>query len=323
MDLIERYVAAVRRNLPRAKADDIAAELADELQTRREEREDALGRAMSADETSAMLKEFGHPLVIAARYRPNQYLIGPDVFPFYLYVMKVVLAIGAVLLVARAVVEIVVRQNELVYASLQGVDDLWSFFLGAIAVVTLIFAVLERFGFPADHLRNWKPEGLPDAADKPQSQWESAFEVGAGIAFLLWWSGAVTIPQLSATGGVRMDPAPVWDQYYLPILAIASVQLAVNLMKWIRPRWKKAASVLTIATSIALLAVIAGVSRAGSWVIMTPTTSVDAATAAKLGESVDLAIQIALVVVAIVMVLQTLGELWKLVRGRASRPDRP
>jgi hypothetical protein len=35
MDLVENYLASVRRNLPVAKADDIAAELADELQSRR------------------------------------------------------------------------------------------------------------------------------------------------------------------------------------------------------------------------------------------------------------------------------------------------
>ena len=72
MDLVDRYLASIRRNLPAAKADDIAAELADELQSRREDREAKLGRALSEAEASAMLREFGHPLVVAARYRPSR-----------------------------------------------------------------------------------------------------------------------------------------------------------------------------------------------------------------------------------------------------------
>ena len=316
MDLIERYVAAIRRNLTKAKADDIAAELADELQTRREEREEALGRPLTAEETSAMLKDFGHPLVIAARYRPQQYLIGPDVFPFYLYVLKVVLAIGGALLVGLTIVSMILREKEIVRTVMQSVGDLWSFFFFSVAVVTLVFAVLERFGFPADHLRKWTPESLPEPLDRPQSQWESALEVGLGIAFLLWWTGAVTLPQFSEAGGVRINPAPVWADFYLPILIIASIQLGVNLMKWLRPRWKRAASLLTIGTSIALLAVIAGLHRAETWVIVRPTTSMDPIGATRLGESVNLATQIALVVVAVMMVLQVAGELWKLARTR-------
>ena len=64
MDLVERYMAAIRRNLPAAKADDIAAEIAEDLESRREDREDALGRPLTREETEAMLRSFGHPLVV-------------------------------------------------------------------------------------------------------------------------------------------------------------------------------------------------------------------------------------------------------------------
>lgn len=322
MDLTQRYLAAVRRNLPSAKADDIAAELADVLASRREEREEALGRPLSGEEVSALLKDFGHPLVIAARYRPDQHLIGPEVFPFYLYTLKVVLAVGAALLVGLGAISAIFHDNGLVRAIGHTAGDLWSMLLLALALVTIIFAILERRGFAAEHLRRWTPEQLPELQDRPQSQWESALEVGLGIAFLLWWSGAVPVGAIAGSGGVRVEAAPIWDTYYLPILIIASVQLAANLMKWLRPDWRRTIGGLTIATSIATLAVIAGVQGAGSWVVVS-SAGLDPAEAAAIGKSVDLAIMIALVVVAVLMVLQSLGELWKLVRARRQRAGLP
>ena len=66
MDLIDRYLTAIRWNLPRgSNADDILAELRDVIANRIEEREDALGRPLDEKEVGALLREFGHPLVVA------------------------------------------------------------------------------------------------------------------------------------------------------------------------------------------------------------------------------------------------------------------
>jgi hypothetical protein len=322
MDLVERYLAAIRRNLPAQRAGDIVAELADDVHSRREAREARLGRSMTDEETGAMLREFGHPLVIAARYRKYQHLIGPEVFPFYLFVMKVVLTVGAALLVGLGIVGLVLGDGNGVRTLAQVAGDLWSFFFLAVALVTLIFAILERKGFPEEHLRNWTPAQLPDPLDKPKSQWESAVEVGLGIAFLLWWTGVVTIPAIVVGDVVRIAAAPIWQDFYWPIVTIVAVQLAVNVMEWVRPRWKTAKSILTIGLCAATLAIVAGVYRAGSWVVVAPTARTNAEQAAKLTESVDLALQIALAVVALLMVFQALGEAWKLVRSRmVATPD--
>jgi hypothetical protein len=309
MDLMERYMAAIRRNLPAARADDIAAEIAEDLESRREDREAALGRPLTRDEVGAMLRSFGHPLVVAARFRSHQYLIGPEVYPFYLFVMKIALALGAALVVGVAIVGLALGDSNLVRAVAQAAEGLLSYGLFAIAVVTIIFAVLERAGFPAGHLARWTPEQLPDPLDKPQSQWESAAEVGLGLAFLLWWTGVVRIPQLWGAQA-PIEAAPVWDRFYLPILLLLSAQLLVNLVKWLRPRWRTAIGIATIATSVAALVVIGGLFQADGWVVAT------AAGSPEVTDSVNLAIKIALVVTAIMMTLQALGEIWKLIQRR-------
>ena len=90
MDLLERYIHAVRFWLPRDQQDDVAAELAEDIRSQIEEQESRLGRALNESEVAALLKQRGRPLLVANRYRPQQYLIGPALFPVYRFVLIIV-----------------------------------------------------------------------------------------------------------------------------------------------------------------------------------------------------------------------------------------
>jgi hypothetical protein len=315
MDLIERYLAAVRQNLPAEKADDIIAELHDELATRQEAREDALGRPLKRDELTALLREFGHPLVIAARYRPQQYLIGPEIYPFYLFALRVVLTIGAISLVAIGVISAVLGDGNLVRMFVRITGDLWGFFFTAVAAVTLGFALFERYGGPVDQLYRWTPEHLPVPLARHKGQWEAAFEVGMGLAFLLWWAGVIHLPVVAANGTFRLEPAPVWDIYYLPILLLATAQLVVNLLKWLLPHLHRTNALLAIAICAATIALAAGLYQAGTWVTVVATGATQADIAG-LTQGLNLALRVTLIVVMAITALQALGELWKLARGQ-------
>lgn len=315
MDLIERYLAAVRQNLPAEKADDIIAELHDELATRQEAQEDALGRPLKRAELTGLLREFGHPLVIAARYRPQQYLIGPEIYPFYLFALRVVLTIGAISLVAVGVISAVLGDGNLVRMFVRITGDLWGFFFTAVAAVTLGFALFERYGGPVDQLYRWTPEHLPVPLARRKGQWEAAFEVGMGLAFLLWWAGVIHLPVVAASGAFRLEPAPVWNIYYLPILLLAAAQLAVNLLKWLLPHLRRTNALLTVAVCVATITIAAGLYQAGAWVTVVATGGTPADIAG-LTQSLNLALRITLIVVMAIMTLQALGELWKLARGQ-------
>ena len=97
MDLIEEYLKAVAALLPRSQREDIVAELRDIILTRKEEREAALGRALMEGEIEALLREVGHPVVVAARYGEGpQHVVGPMLYPYWLFAVKAVLVIQAV-----------------------------------------------------------------------------------------------------------------------------------------------------------------------------------------------------------------------------------
>jgi hypothetical protein len=72
MDLIEQYIASVRVFLPKGQRDDIVQELAGDIRSQAADKEAELGRALSKDEQATLLRQYGHPLLMAARYRSGR-----------------------------------------------------------------------------------------------------------------------------------------------------------------------------------------------------------------------------------------------------------
>ena len=81
MDLLERYLQAVRLFVPRRQHDDIVAEVSTNLVTRMEDLKKELGRPLSDEERVDVVRRNGHPVVVAGQYRGHERLIGPTLFP--------------------------------------------------------------------------------------------------------------------------------------------------------------------------------------------------------------------------------------------------
>lgn len=313
MDLIDRYLAAIARRLPADKATDIVAEIQDDLLSRIEAREEALGRPLDRREVSALIKEMGHPLIVAARYRPAQYLIGPDAFPFFVATLRIVAMFLVVALAVGAGANMVFGHVPLARAIAQGVSGLLSSAMLTFGTVVAIFYALERAGFPADHLRKWRPEQLPATRDKRPSAWGSAFEVAVGLYAILWWCGAAPLPLIyTNVKGLTLVPDPFWATLWWPVLALMVARLAYNLVQWLRPRWKVARGALSVAAALGGLALLAVIHQAGHW-ISAHSTTMPAHELMELDRAVNLALGIAIIVVGVVWMLQCAKEIWQLV----------
>src|SRR6516162_5296488 len=90
MQLLDRYLNAVRFWLPREQKDDIIAELSEDLRSAIADEEETLGRPLTNDEVVELLKQRGHPILVAGGYLPQRALIGPTLFPIYVFVLKIV-----------------------------------------------------------------------------------------------------------------------------------------------------------------------------------------------------------------------------------------
>ena len=90
MELVDRYLQAVKFWLPREQQEDIARELSEDILSQVEEQERGLGRLMTPAEIEAVLKRRGRPFVVANGYLPQRQLIGPLLFPIYALVLKII-----------------------------------------------------------------------------------------------------------------------------------------------------------------------------------------------------------------------------------------
>ena len=310
MDLLERYLQSVRRNLPVREADDIVAELRDLLLARAEEQEETSGHV----DWPALLRDFGHPLVIAARYRKQQWLIGPELYPFYVHFLKKIVAIVLVVVTVIAAIKAALWAVEPGPAIAAYFGTIWSAAAATVGWVTILFVIIERFARgSAAKCNHWKPGELPDVLDKQPSVYESAFEVGVGALFLLWWIGLIPTPAMPGAD-FRLVAAPVWTQFYWPVTALLAGRLAYNLVRWLRPRWKSVRGSLGATTAVGGLIIAGLVYRAGRWIVVVPT-GMTADQATGLQGSLDLAFRIAIVAVVVIWTLGIMGELWKLTRG--------
>src|SRR5689334_1485634 len=106
MQIVDRYLRSVKNCLPAAQADDIIKELSENISSQIEDKEGELNRPLTEAEIEAILKQHGHPLVVASRYRQEQrsvsfgrQIIGPALFPFYIRVLKFNLGLTSIVLI--------------------------------------------------------------------------------------------------------------------------------------------------------------------------------------------------------------------------------
>jgi hypothetical protein len=314
MDLIERYLAVVGCDLPQRHRADITAELRDVLQSQVEEREAALGRPLKRDEVEDLLEAFGHPLVVAGRYRSVQQLIGPQVFPFWWAAVRAAAAITLGVYFVSLVVNVIgLGDSGLIGRAMPGLVDTLVYVFG---VVTLVFLALERFG-GVSVLTRWRPRDLPPPTARRRSRFEQTVEIGMGVVFILWWTGFVRFQDvITLDRPIPVAMGPVWADWYWPILAYAAVDLGVNLLGLLRPGWVQANRALSLGRHLAGAGILLGLMQAGNWVVITLPELTD-----MVMPQVELGIRIGLGVAAMVMLVKAGWDGWRLYRDAGEPVD--
>jgi hypothetical protein len=242
MDLVDRYLQAVKFWLPKKQKADIIAELSEDLRSHIEDRETELGRMLNESEVAALLKQRGRPVLVANRFSPQESLIGPVLFPIYLLVLRIV---AAFYIVPWALVWIgiaVSRASHSGQSLIGSVGSFWTAFwpmaFFIIGGITTVFAVLERVQVKSRFLEEWDPRKLPPVRDPNRIPRANSFvEVVANLVFCTWLIGGMWYQTVLHFSGLTITLAPAWRYFFWGFLALSTANMVASGVNLIRPYW--------------------------------------------------------------------------------------
>ena len=314
MTLVDRYLAAIERDLPPRQAEEIIAELKDALLTKIEERESDVGRPLTDKEVGQLLIDFGHPLVVAGRYRETQYLIGPDLFPLWFATMRFVLLFGGAMMLVSLAVAALSANASPIWVAQRALEAFWPWFLWAFGTVTLVFAVNERMGRYRFKLA-FNPRQLPPVRARGRKPAQIISEMVIGVMALLWWVGVIKFrPIMPIPSFVGVQLAPTWDAFRAPIAAYILVEFAINGLDLLRPAWAALNAGLSLVKNLAGCALMALVLQTGHWVAVAAPT-LQAHAQEMIQQGFDRGLHMGLMVTFVVLVFKAGADALRLYRA--------
>jgi hypothetical protein len=328
MDLLDRYLQAVKKHLPSKRQDDIIAELRANLESQLEDKEAELHRPLTLGEAEAWLKQLGSPFKVAMRYQPQQYLIGPVVFPLYLYVMRLALTWAAIVSTIVSVITFVLGPAD-VTALVAAIFRLPSVLIQTAAWVTVVFAAFEFFaarypdkcppipGFDA----NWSPSSLPPLEPAPapgrkrRSYSQAVAEVIFGFIFLAWLVVVPKHPFLMFGPGAAILHAspyllvPEWITFYWWCVGLNAMQLAWICIDLLRGSWQQPGRSRHIAMSaFSLLPLLLLTNIRGHIYVLLRHPELDLSRYGQTVDSINHWVHLSLEILCVIVVLSLVGE---------------
>jgi hypothetical protein len=327
MDLLERYLYAVGQYLPTKGKDDTLAELRANLLAEVEGREEELGRPLSEPEVAAVLEQHGRPVIVATRYLPQHFLIGPGLFPMYWFTLlksfPLVLLAYAAAQAANFIFGGGTVSIEAAIGHLPGV--LLTFW----AVVTLGFAIFEfaqgKYFAHVSWSEDWNAQELPTPTEKKEPSFANRIaDFIANGLMLLWILAIPTHPYLvlgpgGSSRGLPFGLSPEWHIFYWQIVGLLglmlSLKLAVLLARSVT--WRKGIELATQVVSILILVVMV---QARTYFAPSPEGQrlLDLHTLASVNYSLNLGFRIALAV----SIVKFLWDAWKMVASSETKQNR-
>ncbi len=262
-DVIEAYVIDVMRRLPAGERNEIGLELRGLLAEMLAGRADEAGRAADDAMVLALLRDFGTPAEVAARYRPPGMVIIP---PEQTRGFTLLALIGLLLQWALSLPH--VFDGSLSPAGWwlgPGLGAFW--WPGFMVMFTLLAAWLRRRGW---FTPRWRPQSVdPERIHRGALAFGLAwFVIGAAVVVSLPW----LVPHLPGAlpRVLALDPDFLRLRAW-PVLPLWAGSFALLAMVLVQGRWSPLARKLEIVSSAAFVALLVWWIAAGRMFLATPT----------------------------------------------------
>ena len=318
MELLEKYLQAVKFWLPSSQQNDIIAELRDDIRSEAEERESVLGRTLNESEWETLLKQRGRPMLVAEKYLPQRWLIGPVLFPAYWFVLRLALLCYLAPLVAVWIGLLAFnpgyRARHLEFAM---IGDIWFLLYHAmvsVMVITIIFAALDRGKDKAWLTRDWSPRKLPRVKNNQRIlRVNSGFELILGLIFGFWWLKILWTLGLFDAGGIKITISPGWHKFFWMFLPLWILSSGFSILNLIRPYWTRARRGMRATLNVLTAVVLFLVARSSmSMIVQGPAISGGKAQVISWGVNFSLMLGFA---IAVLICLINAGiEVWRVLR---------
>ncbi|WP_215396494.1 HAAS signaling domain-containing protein [Rheinheimera oceanensis] len=258
MELVKRYIAAVQRELPEVKRDEIGRELNANIMDQLDMLSEQQGGLADTD-IAAVLKQMGHPREVAQQFVPPQPLISLHYMPVYRYTLFMVLGILFVLQIVGSTSAWLAGD----FGLLLYLKSVASGFLKdgcfAFTAITITFALMSVDTAKATTSQNdnWQPQQLPDAGHSWQHiSLQDIFTDLATYVFLLiviWYPLWLSPEQLANSSFLFTDNAHQLLKWASPL---ALLGIASSLWQLRKRFWSQTMLLGNIVLNGAFVAVI-------------------------------------------------------------------
>lgn len=227
MELVERYVAAVQRELPETKRQEIGRELSANIMDQLDALKDQNGQ-LSEDDIAAVLKQMGRPEAVANQFVPPKALVAAEDMPLLKHVLYMVLGVLFVVQIVGSTTQWMgSSEGHLIHFLLQLAAGFMADACFAFTAIVLSFAAVNSAGNRVSRCagKDWSPKDLP----KADLGWQriSMTDVFTDLAtclFLLiviWYPLWMSPEQIADRSIMFTDSALLMLQWFSPVVALS------------------------------------------------------------------------------------------------------
>jgi hypothetical protein len=160
MEMLDRYIEAVGKRLPMKMRGDVATEIRSTIEDMLQDRSEQTGKPADGSMLTEILRSYGSPSQVAAKYRTERYLVGPQLYPIFSLVVRIVFIVLTVL----ALVGLGIGLGKAATGSsgfgelfVQSLAGYYTTIITAFGNIVLVFWVLQRV-LPEREIKATSPE---------------------------------------------------------------------------------------------------------------------------------------------------------------------
>ena len=259
MELLERYLSAVARELPESLRDEISRELKANLLDSAEQKEQELGRVLNGSEWAELLRQCGHPARVARQFAPARPLVAADDMPLLWHVLAMVIGVIFVFEVVEASARLVFSDPNPFRFVFQLLADVirQGCFVFAVIVISFWLAAQDGRSLSSRYAQLWEPSQLP----KAEQSWRyiRLSDVFTDLATYIFVLVLTTLPvwmsdaQQQGLLLVFNSDAQLWLWFFSPVMALS---VAFCFWQLQRRLWSKAMLKTAIAVNLSWFALL-------------------------------------------------------------------